>query len=103
LLNWDEFFDCTLDRKSKTRSKFLIPQILTLFFAEDVRIFVDVLGNVVVARLDENLLRWELKGNFFVVRLETDSGENLGTRHEYSGEKIIEPSTPIRYVVTVIF
>jgi len=68
---------------------------------ENVRVPVKVFGDIVVAGLNKNLFSWELERNLLIIRLETNSRKNLGTRNKNSREKVTKPWTPVSDVIRV--
>jgi hypothetical protein len=52
---------------------------------ENIRVSVEILGDVIVAGLNEYFICWELEGNLLVTGFETNSGENLSTGNKNSG------------------
>jgi hypothetical protein len=76
--------------------------VLVLTIGKDVWIFVNILGDVIVTRLNEGFICGQFKRNLLVILTETHGRKNLYTTHEYGGEKIVEPSTPVRDVIGVL-
>jgi len=70
---------------------------------EHVGVAIQVLRNVVVTGLDEDFIRGKFQGNLLVIRLETNSRENLGARDENGSKEITEPRTTIGDVIGVLF
>ena len=69
---------------------------------EHIWILVEFLGHVVVTRLNENFIAWQLETDLLVVCLETNSREDLCGCDKDCRQEIIEPSTSVRNVVTVL-
>jgi hypothetical protein len=70
---------------------------------KNVGVAVEILRDVVVTRLNENLIRGEFKRNFLIIRLESNRGKNFRTRDENGSQQIVEPRTPIRDIIRVLF
>jgi len=70
---------------------------------ENVWVPVEILRDIVITRLDENLVRREFERNLLVISPESNRGKNFRTRDENSSQEIIEPSTPIRDIIRVLF
>jgi len=70
---------------------------------ENVGVAVEILRDVVITRLNENLVRWEFERNFLIIRLESNRGKNFRTRDENGSQEIIKPRASIRDIIRVLF
>jgi hypothetical protein len=70
---------------------------------ENVGVAIEILRDVVITRLNENLVRWEFERNFLIIRLESNRGKNFRTRDENGSQEIIKPRASIRDIIRVLF